>query len=88
MMFSPFLPPGLPSPEELLKLYAETPAVNYAMVRDGIIVNIIYWDGVSPYTPPEGCELHRWAGRMNIGWAWVDGKPVDPDAQPSPPADV
>lgn len=88
MLFSPFLPLGAPAPEELAKLYAEIPVMNYAMVRDGIIVNIINWDGVTPYTPPAGCELHRWAGRMNIGWAWVDGAPIDPDAPPSPETPV
>lgn len=57
--------------------------MNYAMVRDGIVVNIISWDGVTKYIPPEGCELYPWSERINIGWAWVDGKPVDPDAPSS-----
>lgn len=30
----------------------------YAVVDDaGTVVNIIMWDGVSPWTPPEGCTV-------------------------------
>lgn len=29
----------------------------YAVVKDGKTVNVIVWDGVTSYTPPEGCEL-------------------------------
>jgi hypothetical protein len=58
--------------------------MNYAMVQGGVVVNIIDWDGVTPYTPPEGCELYPWEGQINIGWLWVDGAPVDPDP-PAPP---
>lgn len=30
---------------------------NYALVRDGVTINVIVWDGVSDYTPPDGCTL-------------------------------
>lgn len=56
--------------------------MNYAMVQNGVIVNVIDWDGVTPYTTPEGCELHQWDAPMSIGWAWVDGAPVDPNPPP------
>lgn len=29
----------------------------YAIVKDGKTINLIAWDGVSPYTPPNGGEL-------------------------------
>lgn len=29
----------------------------YKVVKDGIVVNMIYWDGIAPYTPDEGCTL-------------------------------
>jgi hypothetical protein len=51
----------------------------YAVVQSGIVVNVIEWDGVDPYTPPEDCELYPWDGSVDIGWAWVDGVPVDPN---------
>lgn len=62
--------------------------MNYAIVQNGVIVNIIAWDGVTPYTPPEGCELHQWDGYMTSGWAWVDGAPVEPPPPVVDPATV
>jgi hypothetical protein len=84
MLLSMLAPPGAPSPEELIKFYAEKKVMNYAMVQNGVIVNVVDWDGVTPYTQPEGCELHQWDGPMNIGWLWVDGAPVDPNPPPLP----
>jgi hypothetical protein len=62
--------------------------MNYAMVQDGVIVNVIDWDGVTSYTPPEGCELHQWDSQMSVGWAWVDGAPVEPPPPSIDPATV
>jgi hypothetical protein len=83
-MLSAFAPPGVSGPEDLIKFYAETKSMNYCVVQNGIVANVIDWDGATPYTPPEGCELHEWEGPVNIGWAWVDDAPVDP----TPPAPV
>jgi len=88
MFLSALAPPGAPDPESLVKFYAEGSKMNYAMVQNGVVVNIIDWDGTAPYTPPEGCELHAWDGPVNIGWAWVDGAPVDPNPPPPPPEPV
>lgn len=30
--------------------------MRYALVKDGIVQNVILWDGAAPYTPPDGCE--------------------------------
>lgn len=60
----------------------------YAVVQDAVVVNVIEWDGVTPYAPPEGCELHRCEETPGIGWAWVDGAPVDPNPPPPPPEPV
>ena len=56
----------------------------YAVVQDGVVVNVIEWDGVTPYTPPEGCELHWCEQTPGIGWLWVDGAAVDPNPPPPP----
>lgn len=88
MLLSMFSPLGAPNPEELIKLYAEKKPMNYAMVKDGIVVNVIDWDGSTPYTPPDGCELYEWEGVINIGWLWVDGAPVDPNPPPPPPEPI
>jgi hypothetical protein len=85
MLLSMLAPPGAPDPESLIKFYAEHKPMNYCMVQNGTVVNLIDWDGVTPYTPPEGCELHEWEGPVNIGWLWVDGAPVDPNPPPPPP---
>jgi hypothetical protein len=29
----------------------------YALVRDGMVENVISWDGISPWEPPSGFEL-------------------------------
>lgn len=84
MLLSMLAPPGAPDPENLLKFYAEGSKMNYAMVKDGVVVNVIDWDGVTPYMPPEGCALYPWEGPVNIGWEWVDGAPVDPTPPPPP----
>lgn len=86
-MLPSIAPPGAPNPEDLIKLYAEQAPMNYAMVQAGVVVNVVHWDGVTPYTPPDGCDLHAWDGPVSIGWAWVDGAPVDPNPPP-PPAPV
>lgn len=84
MLLSMLAPPGAVPVEELLKFYEKGKKMNYAMVKDGVVVNVIDWDGITPYTPPEGCELYEWEGPVDIGWAWVDGHPVDPNPPPKP----
>lgn len=29
----------------------------YAMIENNVIINLIIWDGVAPYTPPPGASL-------------------------------
>ena len=53
--------------------------MNYVVVQNDIIVNIINWDGETPYTPPEDCKVYEFEGQANIGWAWIDGEPIDPN---------
>lgn len=52
----------------------------YLLVKDGVIVNAIDWDGVTPYTPPEGHELVSTYEFYSIGWAWDGTQPVAPIA--------
>lgn len=46
---------GKAPPEKWIKVKACSTI--YALVRDGEIINMISWDGVTPYTPPSGCTL-------------------------------
>jgi len=84
MLLSPLAPPGAPDPESLIKLYTEKKMQTYAMVQGGTVINVVVWDGATPYAPPEGCALHACDGPVGIGWAWVDGAPVDPNPPPLP----
>ena len=49
--------------------------MNWLELKDGYVINVIVWDGVSPYTP-EGIELVKCddAPGVSIGWTrTVDG---------------
>ena len=62
-------------------------ATNYAVVRDGIIENIVVLDDPNVWAPPEGASAYPLdeGERVDIGWAWVDGAPVDPNPPPPDP---
>lgn len=84
MLLSMLAPPGAPDPQDLIRLYLEKNLMNYCIVQNDVVINVIVWDGTTPYAAVEGCELHAWDGPVNIGWAWVDGAPVDPNPPPPP----
>jgi hypothetical protein len=60
--------------------------VGFAHVRDGVVVNVSLWDGVTDYTPADGVTMvplpyiededgiRYTAG---IGWGYVDGQFTD-----------
>jgi len=60
---------------------------DYAVVRDGVVENVIVWDGQSAWSPPDGTTLvplpftkeedgvRRYTA--GIGWNYVDGEFVD-----------
>ena len=43
--------------------------MRYGIVRDGIVINVVSWDGVSEWSPPIGCELVR-HDEVDIGDLW------------------
>ena len=51
----------------------------YFVVRetDNVIVNVVLWDGVSPWTPDEGERLEPYEDGVGMGFGKVDGKWVD-----------
>lgn len=58
----------------------------YAVVVDGQVVNLILWDGETPYEP-EGVAVALDADSpVGPGWAQVDGEWVAPP-QPEPVED-
>jgi hypothetical protein len=49
--------------------------------QSSIIVNVIEWDGATPYTPPEGdvVDLIHYPDGASPGWTWDAGRAVDSD---------
>lgn len=58
--------------------------MNYAIVEDStkVVLNIIVWDGVTPYTPPAGTTLVNVDG-IPCGPGWIQ----QPDGSFLPPED-
>ncbi|CQD39664.1 tail fiber assembly protein [Yersinia mollaretii] len=51
---------------------------NYALVdKSGLVVNMVVWDGKTQWTPPEGLTPIE-AEVAGIGWAYIDGKFIQP----------
>lgn len=56
---------------------------NYIVVRDGVIENIIVWDGVSKWIPPEGCIVLPADDNADMGALWDGEKSVRVEKTPS-----
>lgn len=55
---------------------------------DGLVVNVVVWDGVSDYSPGDGESLiscSDWPG-VWTGWRW-DGNEFVPPPEPEPVAE-
>lgn len=55
--------------------------MKYAIVKDGVIVNVVEYQE-QPSTPPAGFETGHvaiQADRVNIGWVYVNGEFTDPN---------
>lgn len=51
----------------------------HVIVRNGIIENVVEWDGGPAWSPPVGTVAHAFESAVGIGWPWNDGEPVDPN---------
>lgn len=52
---------------------------NFAIVKNGIVENIVVWDGIKPYTP-DGQLIEIVEGSfVNIGFLYQDGQFIDPN---------
>ena len=64
-------------------IYGENMSI-YAVVQNGLVVNVIEWDGITDYDPGEGLELVLAEGRgVSIGYAW-NGENFIAPAEPDP----
>ena len=63
---------------------------NYAIVENGIVTNIVTWDGdAEKWSAPDGAIAVAISGEVPvcIGWTYADGTFSDPDAPPAPTAE-
>lgn len=59
--------------------------MNYAIVdSNNLVINIVVWDGLASWAPPEGCTAIPIANSCGIGWSYIDGEFVEP-TPPSEP---
>jgi hypothetical protein len=53
-------------------------AKHYALVQNGVITNVVVWDGETPYTPDgELVLIDGLTPEPGIGWDYKKGKFVD-----------
>ena len=45
-----------------------------------IVENIVVWDGTTPWSPPDGCIVVDLVGQAGIGWSYIDGEFIAPEA--------
>ena len=50
--------------------------MRYAVVQDGVVVNVVMWDGVSEWAPPAACTVVQ-SDTASIGDAY-DGEKFAP----------
>jgi hypothetical protein len=49
----------------------------WALVKDGVVKNMIVWDGQTNWSPPDGCTAVNITGiepSPSIGWTYADGQ--------------
>jgi hypothetical protein len=57
----------------------------YAIVEDGVVTNIVEWDGnEEKWSPPDGADLFEASDAVGPGWRLSSGE-LAPPAQESPP---
>ena len=60
--------------------------MQYALVKDGVVENVVEWDGLgNPFPDYEVVAVS--AGGVSVGWLWQDGEFINPNA-PSEPTDA
>jgi len=60
--------------------------MNYAIINSaGLVVNVIVWDGKSPWQPPAGFTRAPITNGAGIGWTYTNGNYTAPPQPPAPP---
>jgi len=65
--------------------------MNYALISNNVVVNVILWDGASEYIPPDGHQLVALqADEAEVGSTYENGvftppvRPPEPEILPQP----
>jgi hypothetical protein len=53
--------------------------MDYAIVKNGLVINVIVLGEQTSREPPEGCELVELQDGAGIGWGYADGSYVAPE---------
>jgi hypothetical protein len=59
--------------------------MRYAVINSqtNLVENVIIWDGVSQWTPPENCYVEPLTNpHAGIGWSFINGELSAPAPQP------
>lgn len=61
-----------------------TPTIYAIVDSSDLCINTCIWDGVSEWTPPDGCRVVQIpeGTRVGIGWSCVDGQFIAPEPEP------
>lgn len=59
----------------------------YAVVKNGIVENVILWDGESEWSPDNGVAIIADSG-VGIGWSYANGVFTPPPPPPPTPEDI
>lgn len=49
----------------------------FAVVNDGVVINIVVWDGVTSWVPSQGVAIEIINCECGIGYAYIDGEFVE-----------
>jgi hypothetical protein len=53
--------------------------MDYAIVKNGLVINVIVLDEQTAWELPDGCELVEIQDCAGIGWGYVNGSFVAPE---------
>lgn len=60
--------------------------MRYAIVSDGIVADVVEWDGATPWTPPDGTTLQQLGDSpAGSGWTFDGSAFAPPEPVVSPP---
>ena len=56
--------------------------MRYALVKDGVVRNVVNWDGVAEWAPPVGYECLECPSNVGPRWTYSNGEFSPPASEP------